>query len=178
VAILQKFCLSQENFSHRFKDLVYSGDFEAARDEAHALKGAASNLSATELRKAAQALEDAGSSKDKSQMLRHLATVEQALEAVIASVEKMKPADTASVSTNPGRDRDERSQLYTLLSRFDRSLQKFDLVESESCLRELKACSVSADCKPALKNLEEQLLAYDFDGAQKTLKLLSERING
>jgi signal transduction histidine kinase/CheY-like chemotaxis protein len=178
VAILQKFCRTQEDYSHKLRELVQNGDFEAVKDRAHALKGAAGNLSAIKLRKAAQALEDAGSSKDTSQILSHLTAVEQALEAVIASVEKLKSADTASVSTNPGMEWDERSQLCALLSKFNRSLQKFDLVESESCLRELKACNVSVEYKPALKNLEDQILAYDFEGAQKTLKPLSERLDG
>jgi HPt (histidine-containing phosphotransfer) domain-containing protein len=143
----------------------------------HDLKRAAGNLSAIELRKAAQALENACIRKDESQMLLHLLAVEQTLEEVIASVEKLNQSDTAS-PCGLEMDQGQRSRLCELLSRFNRSLQKFDLVESESCLSELKAYSVSINCKPELKNLEAQILAYDFDGAQKTLKPLSERLNG
>lgn len=42
------------------------------------------------------------------------------------------------------------------------------MVESESCLKALKASSVPIDCKPELNILEDQILAYDFDGAQQT----------
>lgn len=177
LAILQKFCRAQQNFSDGYRYLVKNGNFEAARDKAHSLNGAAGNLSAIELKKAAQALEDASSSKDKSQMLRHLTAVEQALDEVIASVEKLKLADKASVARGPARGQDERSQLSALLSRFNRGLQNFDLVASGFCLKELKACIVSFDCRPVLKNLEAQIMAYDFDGAQKTLISLSERLD-
>ena len=111
-------------------------------------------------------------------MLSRLAAVEQTLRTVIASVEKLTPADMASVSNDTGKEPHERSPLSTLLSRFNRGLQDLDLVESESCLRELEACSVSFDCKPVLKSLENQILAYDFEGAQKTLRPLCERLNG
>ena len=176
VATLQKFCRAQENLCHEFRDLVQKGDFEAVRDKAHALKGAAANLSAIELQKAAQVLEDAGSSNEKSYMHRYIQVVEGALGEVTASVRKMERTDTVPVTNKPAMDREEPSQLSILLSKFNRGLQKFDLVESESCLKELKACILSSDCSQELKNLEEQILAYDFDGARMTLRPLSERL--
>ena len=177
VAILQKFCRAQENFSHEYGVLVQNGDFEAARNKAHALKGAAGNLSAIELNEAARALEEAGSRKNTSQMLRCLTTVEQALEQVFASVEKIEQTDTASVSEDPARGRGERSKFGALLARFKRSLQKFDLMESESCLEELKSNITTVDCRSELENLEAQILAYDFVAAQKALKPLSEKLD-
>lgn len=37
--------------------------------------------------------------------------------------------------------------------------------------------NISIDSKSELMNLEEQILTYDFDGAQKTLKPLIERLD-
>ena len=136
----------------------------------------AANLSAIRLRKAAQALEDACSSRDKSRTLRRITALNQALGAVAAIVEKLKQPESASAD-DPSCAQGGCSLPGNLLFKFNQSLEKLDLAKSEACLVELEARSVSTDHKPALKNLKEQILAFDFNGARKTLRSLSEKLD-
>ena len=176
VTTLEKFCRTQKNVSNIFKDLVRKEDFQAVRNRTHALKGVAANFSAIQLGKAAQSLEDASGSKDKSRILRRISALEQALGTVAATVEKIRQPESAPIET-PVWDRSVCSQPSGLLSKFDHSLSKFDLATSESCLKELKARNVSIDYNSVLKNLEEQILSYDFNGARKTLRSLKETLD-
>ena len=176
-AILQKFCRNQENFPSEFRRLVQNGKYEAAGGKAHALKGAAGNLSAVDLMEAARVLEQAGSHDDRSQLFKSLTAVEQTLRPIIAAVEKIDQTTTASDQETSSNDQDEHTVISDLLSRLHQSLGKLDPAKSESCLAELRSNINTVEYKSEIEKLEAQILAYDFEGAQKALKPLTEKLD-
>jgi len=81
--IVEEYCDTNENFVSEFKSLIDKGSFDDAKIKAHALKGAAGNISAEELYTAAEALEKACLSNDRKQIGPLLTTVDQKLNVIL-----------------------------------------------------------------------------------------------
>jgi len=67
--LLSCFCEDKKDFSIKFRELIEKKNFETALISAHALKGSAATLSATELSDAAKALEDACAAEDEAMII-------------------------------------------------------------------------------------------------------------
>jgi len=83
--LLSCFCEDKKDFSIKFKELIEKKNFETALISAHALKGSAATISATKLRDAAKALEDACAAEDEAMIIVALKNVENALKKVETS---------------------------------------------------------------------------------------------
>jgi len=80
--ILEEYYNAYQNFSEEFRSLVSKKDYETARLKAHSLKGAAGNISATELYAAASALENACVEEDRDAIIKVLKKAEAAFSQV------------------------------------------------------------------------------------------------
>jgi len=86
---VQEYCDTNRNFVNEFKLLLDQKDLAAAKMKAHALKGAAGNISADELFHAAEALEKACSGSDTGKIEPFLTAVDQKLRVVLESSSKL-----------------------------------------------------------------------------------------
>ncbi|CAD7839739.1 MAG: hypothetical protein [Olavius algarvensis Delta 4 endosymbiont] len=89
VEIIQEYCDTNENFVLEFKALLDKGLLEEAKIKAHALKGAAGNISAEELYTAAAALEKACLDNDREMIEPLLKTVGQELDVVLETAQHL-----------------------------------------------------------------------------------------
>jgi len=173
--ILEDFCKVQKGFVENFFSLIEQKNFENAKVKAHGLKGAAGNISASELEAAARSLENACSSQNEEQVRNVLPSVENFLAQVVAAFERIcaasqdeeKPSEDAESRENPQafiRDVTEIS------AKLHEALQKCDPVASARFLRDIRTCYAdSNEVKTRLDDLEQQISDYDFDSAAAIL---------
>ncbi len=89
--ILNEYCDYYQGVVPEFAQLLDQSDFEAARKKAHSLKGAAGNISAVDLKLAAESLETACLESDPTQAPMCLEGVEKALKQLFDSAGRLKP---------------------------------------------------------------------------------------
>ena len=172
--ILNDFIKSQKGFVAEFQDIVQKGDFKAAREKAHALKGAAGNVSATDLRITAKALEDVCRTADEDQMLDVLTLVENAFVQVMENIPFLEKEKVAK-SLEPDEAEYDLSMICELLETLDKNLQDFDPIESERCFKKLP--DLPDNPSDSLKtDLGRQIGTYSFDEARETLGRLADKI--
>jgi len=93
VDILESYCDHYRNAVAEFTEMLSGKDYAEARKMAHSLKGASGNVSATDLRNAAEALEIACSDGDDERAWTSLKQIDAALAQVVANVEVMKASE-------------------------------------------------------------------------------------
>jgi PAS domain S-box-containing protein len=177
--ILRDFAAHQKDFISDFRRLIEEKDFAGARVKAHTLKGAAGNISATDLCIVAKSLDDIcekGSEQDISQAL---AFAEDAFEQFFASFEEIAALSAhRKESLKPAKNAHQENSFEMLFEKFDISLQNSDPIESESLLEEMESRYIPACFQEKMAALRKQIKAYDFDGARKTLSELSGKKKG
>jgi two-component system, sensor histidine kinase and response regulator len=89
IEIVQEYCDTNRNFTNEFKVLLDQKNLAAAKIKAHALKGAAGNISADELYHTAAALEKACNDSDISEIEALLTDVAQKLQVVLDSSSRL-----------------------------------------------------------------------------------------
>lgn len=89
VEIVQEYCDTNENFVSEFKALIDKGSLEEAKIKAHALKGAAGNISAEKLYSVAAKLEKACLDNDREQIEPLLTTVGQELNVILDTAQRL-----------------------------------------------------------------------------------------
>jgi HPt (histidine-containing phosphotransfer) domain-containing protein len=87
VKLLRLMAAGAPSSKEKLAAALASGDAEAVRQEAHSIKGAAANLSITEVTETSARLELAARSGDAAAMKDALAALEKALEAYVAVVD-------------------------------------------------------------------------------------------
>jgi len=148
----------------QLREEIAAGKFDAARQRAHALKGAAGSLGVTRLHATAAALElalrSAAPAETLPALLEALQTEQSALEEVLALLPEAQAGD-ADVAADPVRARAVLKQLQPLLATDDTRVS--DLFEAN---RPLLLATLGAGAR----QLERQIAAFDFPAALVTLK--------
>ncbi|MDM8548830.1 PAS domain-containing protein [Desulfobacterales bacterium HSG2] len=177
------FCKDKKNFGREFRELIKKEDFETALINAHALKGSAATISATELAMAAKALEEICNTKNRDGILELLGPVEDSLARVI-TYEKEISQESADVtkSSETGKDAPDLSELPDLFRKLEKSLKESDPMESENYLSEIETaltpdCSANSETEILLGELLLQTSTYNFDDAVETLDRLARKMN-
>ncbi len=179
--ILKDFCRSQKDAVSEFYHLLEIKDFEKAKLKAHSLKGAAGNVSATDIMNAAKILENASESRNEKMIRQMLSRLEKDFSAF----EKLKNrilSETESadrtVSDRPDRKNidSNSSKLLELFRKLGKSLQKFDPIEAERRFREIRSAFIFKDFEKEMDLLEQEISNYNFDGAGKILKKITDKI--
>lgn len=88
--LLRQIAADAPGIKERISTAVMNGDARAVRDVAHSLKGAAGNLSITEVANAATQLELAAKNEDFSSMFGHLDNLEKMLQEFVAVIEGLE----------------------------------------------------------------------------------------
>jgi len=178
------FCKDKKNFGREFRELIKKEDFGTALIIAHALKGSAATISATELTVAAKALEEICSTENRDSILELLGPVEDSLARAIAYEKKISGQTDAGItkSSEIGNDSHDLSELSDLFRKFEKSLKESDPLDSENYLSEIETaldsyCSANPEAEIILGELVQQTSTYDFDGAVETLGRLAREMN-
>jgi len=87
--ILNEYCEYYQDVTSEFAGLLDQADYTAARKKAHSLKGAAGNISAVDLKLAAELLETACLEGDPTQARVRLEDVSQALQQLFANADQL-----------------------------------------------------------------------------------------
>ncbi|MFH1982735.1 MAG: histidine kinase N-terminal 7TM domain-containing protein [Pseudomonadota bacterium] len=97
VDILESYCDLYKDIVPEFSELIGKKSFDAARKKAHSLKGAAANISATDLRTTAEALEEACQNADTGRAVSLLKELDGALAQIFSNVKTIKGVGLAAV---------------------------------------------------------------------------------
>ena len=172
--ILEDFCKDKKEFGPKLRAIIAKGDYHTARIQAHALKGAAGNISAMELEKAARALEHACQSEIEADMLQRLPPVENMLDQIMASVQKMSAMlesqkDPQPVPMSPPKPTADRSVILKSLRNLEAALKVYDPVGSAKYLKAVRKNLIAEGLEAETINLATQIRNYRFDEAGETL---------
>jgi PAS domain S-box-containing protein len=173
--MLIRFAEGQQKTLDNLRDAVKSGGAAAARRHAHSIVGAAGNLGADDLRKAAKELELAAQAgrTDLGELLRE---VEDRAVIVFRSIESLreKPGEVeeaadAATPADPARLRD-------LLERLRAALADFDLSGTSEAFREVAALGLPAELRRELTHVHRLIDDLDYDSAAEAVGQLLSRM--
>ena len=166
LGLLGQFAANHRDDPRRLQDDLAAGQTEAARQRAHALKGAAGSLGAIRLQAAAAAIEyalrDADAPATLPGLLATLQTAQAELDAVLAHV-ATTPVDAGGFAADPARAQAVLAQLEPLLASDDTAAG-----ELFAAHRALLLASFGAEAM----QLERQLAAFDFPQALDTVRAM------
>lgn len=138
--LIRYFCEEKKSFVDELIDLVGKKDYETATIKAHALKGSAGTIAASELKNAAKLLEDACQHANDEKIQQALGLVEQHLENVMKSSQKLLPhISQLAKHENPTIHSNDTSNVSQIIDQLKSHLESYDPVNSESTLNELDA---------------------------------------
>ncbi|MEN8217803.1 MAG: response regulator [Pseudomonadota bacterium] len=172
--LLINFHNSYQNAADILRDMLKQQDLKRARQLAHKLNGAAGNLSATQLQKAARDLENAlqGINLDDINIL--LDQFEMALAQLLKSINTLiEPEPPKETCTEKPLD---MSVVAPLLSELEQRI-KIYRVNAKNVLKSLQAELKGARFATELKQLEDCLNRFDFKGALVPLNAIVSKIN-
>ncbi len=179
--ILEDFCTDKKEFGPKLRAIIAKGDYHTARIQAHALKGAAGNISAMELEKAAKALENACQSEIEEDMLQRLPLVEDKLGQIVASVQKMSAMfepekESQPVHVPPPKPIADRSVFLKSLRNLETGLKVYDPVESAKYLKAVRKSLIAEGLEAETINLSTQIRNYRFDAAGEALARIYRKL--
>ncbi|MDM8537496.1 response regulator [Desulfobacterales bacterium HSG17] len=174
------------NFAKKWSDLpqkIYKaldrGNLEQVRILAHSLKGMAGNLSALELEKAAKELEILIRENNTKKLIgidTKVKNVEKALAKVLKSIKNLEISGK-DIAVTPDVENEQKhpdiSEIAPVMSKLFKSLAAHK-TDSEDILESFKYFMNSPDIEKEFKELESQVMVYDFKRAQKTLETIAQ----
>jgi two-component system, sensor histidine kinase and response regulator len=173
--VLTAFVKEHAAFAREFMIPIRKNDYEAAGRNAHSLKGASGNVSATDLHRKAAALEAVCCPENTQQIAEALKDVEDAFEQVLTSMGRFeKDGDAVSATVEPTAI--EASEFSSLVKQLENSLSESDPVTSEGLFKKIAAGLSGKDLNAEIESLEQEISGYRFDLAEKRLKHICERI--
>ena len=170
--LLARFLAGNVDFPATFRAALAGDDPSAAERLAHSLKSSAAHVGATEVAAAAERLERACASSDKTAITATLATCEAALAPVLAGIAALAPAPVPAPA--PTRPLDPAlvapmvAELEKLLARNDS--RAADLVDS------ISAASAGTELAPLLAPVSAAISNYEFDQAASLLGAVRARL--
>jgi len=181
INIINDFCRTYENFSKEMRTFLGENNFKEARIKAHSLKGAAGNISAIDVKLAAQALEKSCVDENMDQAVSKITTVEDELFVVKESLEKLNSdQNTSSETSSSDHLKLGNIELKKLINKLKTSIEDFDPVQSESFSKQLSSCFQDSPDHSSLLSLsmtlKQQIIDYEFVEAKRTLEKLTQRI--
>jgi HPt (histidine-containing phosphotransfer) domain-containing protein len=161
--ILLGFARDNRDTLSRLNAVVAQRDWKALQQLAHRLNGSAANIGAAELRTAAQALEAQCQTQAPDAAVIH--RLETELQQVLASLQHLADQTRTAPAERPTSPPDPQ-RLQALLTQLATALE---LADPEQIEPHLKALGDHLD-STRFQNLANQIAAYDYDEALKTLK--------
>lgn len=168
------------------KNWIKTGNIEKARNEIHTLKGVAGNLSATKLYNAALEMESMlkkmvkdNDISDQTRISSGLDSLRHALIQILISVKLYEQSAPLASNKNSlpvkQKCRSGEEIRHLLLDLYD--AVKLNRTEVEDMIKSLPGYLHGTDTMEEAKKLEEQIEAYDFDGALITIEKIAGIMN-
>ncbi len=172
--ILESFLREQEGFMEEFLRIADQDGLAAAARRAHALKGAAGNISANHLKALVHSLEDSCLKGDSDPLPGLLEEVREAFDEVRRSSAALARHHSGG-GPRPARGHlrgpSDRNlpPLLTVLEDLQKALGESDPVASARALETLTSCYQLDGLDAPLTRLGDRIAGYDFDGARSAL---------
>ena len=174
--ILQEFLKDNENAHQEFHKLVINNKFKAAQLKAHALKGAAGNVSAKNIQLAAKKLEICCKRKDRKQILKGLTALESGFAQLANSLKKIKTSPNNNLATNSETTKVDLKQAGQLAKNLDNRLVECDPLGSERYFKKIHQYLFADAFTTDRKIMEQQISNYQFDDARGTLRIILSKL--
>jgi PAS domain S-box-containing protein len=176
-AVLLRFADGQRPTLEALRSAVAAADAVAARKHAHALGGAAGNLGALDLHRAARALEGAAS-QGNADLSGLFHKIEECAYIVFASIDSLR-TEAPSLPRSEGREKEQPVDLAGLRGHLERLrffLTDGDLSGCAAVLQEIVPLPVPDDCRAQISRLQELIDAYEYEEAVRVVdRLLGDR---
>ncbi|MFT7618884.1 MAG: PAS domain S-box-containing protein [Planctomycetota bacterium] len=162
--LLKKFSDNQGDAMSRFGAAMKSGDHEECVRIAHTLKGLCGTIGADDLRRSCTQLEHALKSSDEDVLKRLVVDINHDLAALISRIRGAM--QSVEPGNNSGEEVDEldASQMSAALDQLLSLIRDYD-TEAEDFLEDILRKSADSQIKSSLKQAQELLAQYNFDGA-------------
>jgi two-component system sensor histidine kinase/response regulator len=155
-------------------EALAAGDWDRARDLAHAIKGVAGNVGATFVHQAAAVLEKDLKLGRIDEALQANAQFAEALAVAVAGLEVLGDGKAPVNMAPPGESGIDLPKAGRLLDEIRAMLADNDL-DAGSRIAALRTV-LGGDADDAVAHLAERIDALDFGGAQAALAVVAERI--
>ncbi len=175
VNLLKNFAEKYGGITEEIKKALQVSDRAGARSLTHSLKGMAGNLSATALFSAAQALEQAIDTAASDAIGPGVRKLEEEMRRVRMSVQKLeKNRKRGSEDEKMSREDDgpSLSEITDMLVNLGKLISEND-IESEAFFGSVKKHLAGYDVEDETKDLDAQIMGYEFEEAQMTLKRIA-----
>ncbi|MGV7224635.1 MAG: ATP-binding protein, partial [Nitrospinales bacterium] len=174
--ILQEFFKDNKNVHQEFHKLVINNKFKAAQLKAHALKGAAGNVSAKNIQLAAEKLEICCTRRDQKQILKGLKALESGFAQLTNSLKKIKTSPNTNLATNSEKTKVDLKQAGQLAKNLDNRLVECDPLGSERYFKNINRYLFADAFTTDRKIMEQQISNYQFDDARGTLRIILSKL--
>jgi len=182
--LLMSFCDEKKNFVREFQNHIKKKDMEAALIGAHALKGSAAMISATDLSHAAKILEAACKNREsEAKIMEDLKPVAESLTRLIALCEILQDRETPHCDNIPEYEVNHSENLTVLselFKRLEKSFQELDPSESEICIRDIRryvdAYPPESEIGILFQDMVKQVGNYHFVEAGEILDRLARKV--
>ncbi|VVS93068.1 response regulator [Desulfoluna spongiiphila] len=170
--VLLRFRSEYQGFPGKLTALLAASDLAAVRMEAHALKGVAANIAADILSAEAAAMEETAAREDLSSVRELGPALTKALSHVLSAIETLgrPPSPTDEKAPPSEGDHDK------MVARLRADLAEADPVGSSETVDELIRFlqgEKETEALTAMREIADLIDAYDFDGAETRLALLT-----
>jgi CheY-like chemotaxis protein len=181
--ILSKFEETFRTFAQDFRKILQTDDFSACRLKAHALKGAALNVSAQDLSLAAKVLENACVKASQESITQTIPAVENYLQIVFTSIEKLTGNKLKNIIFSPKpvnefkfEEEDLKYEISNIIIELETNIDSADPVNIEkqfTLLKKKLPDGFKQKNHLIMDELEKFIILYKFDEAGDALKEVS-----
>jgi CheY-like chemotaxis protein len=174
--VLSKFAERQGDAGDRLRETVLTEHYQEADRILHSLKGVVGSISAPDLLKAVNDLDDALQTKSYAQLQPLLEVFSRELDIVLQGLHDYFGGASGKARTNSPTSRSTPEELNSLLAQL-RELLKDDDTGATVVLSKLREAIPSGVADQELSDLEKAVEEYDFELALKLLdSSLQERL--
>ena len=172
--MLFKFANTQQKADARISVALVQGDFDAARQTAHTIKGLAGNIGADSLYTRSMELERALKNNDCQAAEHLMPAFGQALDGVVRAIHKLEetPDTPDSNSDQPLPPDAVRDLLWELQDLLDQ-----DKASAGKVARQLAGAVIDPGESELFTRLAEQTAAFEYEAARKTLRTIFQESN-
>jgi CheY-like chemotaxis protein/HPt (histidine-containing phosphotransfer) domain-containing protein len=177
--LLLRFSGGQTEVFEELRQAVENGDRENVRLLAHSLAGAAGNISATALGKAAKDLEHAAAGDkggDEAGLPEYSAAMEREFHVIISSIASLASVDDRTGIKPAPSSRLDLKQLLSYLQKLEPHLKRRYAKESGAIIDEISRLTWPEDLKDNLEELDGLVRKYRLKQAYPVLESIMKRL--
>jgi PAS domain S-box-containing protein len=171
--LLQKFSVSNTQVVDDITRALSEGNIDLAERTAHTLKGVSGNIGATDLHKAAIALDDALKNENTEGLEPILEQVSSALCVVLSSIQGIVSKEEKERTDAKGVM--DVTKVTELLGTLRDLLDDYD-AKAVEVLDQVQRQITGIEAAPILKQLASQISSYDYDEALESLDALAQTL--